>query len=63
MYVNNVTNSGLRNVLGSLNTQKYVQSFSATHDHFELYPELRATSEGFKNKNSVQKKEMLLIVK
>ncbi|MBU0941156.1 MAG: acyl-[acyl-carrier-protein] thioesterase [Bacteroidetes bacterium] len=60
MYVNNVKIVGCETFWAVFNTQKRrPEPLALPYDHFELYPELRATSEGFSKIKFSSEKEML----
>ena len=60
MYVNNVKIVGCETFWAVFNTQKRrPEALALPYDHFELYPELRATTEGFSKIKFSSEKEML----
>ena len=60
MYINDVKIVGCETFWAVFNTQKRrPEALALPYDHFELYPELRATSEGFSKIKFSSEKEML----
>ena len=60
MYVNGKKTIGCETFWAVFNTQKRrPEALGLPYDHFELYPELRATNEGFSKINCSTEKELL----
>ncbi|MBC5842730.1 acyl-[acyl-carrier-protein] thioesterase [Flavobacterium sp. F-380] len=60
MYINDVKIVGCETFWAVFNTQKRrPEALALPYDHFELYPELRATTEGFSKIKFSSEKEML----